>query len=400
LNKNNQSIGSKNIASDRRKRIFSIWRKELCNINKTRDNHFRYIGQHFDLVVLVRDSARIGSHVTKNGTEIVLIKAGSSLKGVLIFYMKSFVWFYKEQRRNPFDAILAVIGEEVTTFVFHLYAGKSVKLIFDLWDIPGSALANTGGFLKNLIRKPYQMIIPWIVRKGDMVISGVVPEGLSRIGISRDRIIESENGVLEEFGDFASNTGVVWKSVSNGIRLLYVGSIHPDRGADDLLELASRLNQDGVDFVLAMVGPIDSNVALLLDNKIIKSGLKDRVIITGEIDSTYIPTVVSGADICLCPLADIEKFRWSYPVKIYEYMQLGKPVVASDLPGIRHIIKSDENGILYDPEDRNGLYSSVARLLKVPGLRQNISRNAAMMIQDKKWPLIIRKFCDEIDDNW
>ncbi|HEX9189763.1 MAG TPA: glycosyltransferase, partial [Vicinamibacteria bacterium] len=57
----------------------------------------------------------------------------------------------------------------------------------------------------------------------------------------------------------------------------------------------------------------------------------------GEVDYQEVPGLVAGWDVCLVPFVDTELTRCVDPVKVYEYLAAGRPVVATPLPELRRL---------------------------------------------------------------
>ncbi len=65
-----------------------------------------------------------------------------------------------------------------------------------------------------------------------------------------------------------------------------------------------------------------------------EKNLNGKLILTGKIPFEEIPKHIAAADICLLPAYKNEIMMNIVPIKIYEYMAMGKPVIATNLPGI------------------------------------------------------------------
>jgi glycosyltransferase involved in cell wall biosynthesis len=101
---------------------------------------------------------------------------------------------------------------------------------------------------------------------------------------------------------------------------------------------------------LLIVGEGDALPNLL---KIRDNDLKNQIVLTGQQPYARIPELLSTADICLLPADSSEPtMRNIVPIKIYEYMAEGKPVIVTKLPGILKEF-GNNNGIIYvdRPED-------------------------------------------------
>lgn len=371
---------------------FATWRKDLCHLNKTRDNHFMRLGHYFDLLLVVRAGADIGEHVVSGGTRVVRIATRfDGIIGLAEFYIKAIYLFFKLHRKEPFDFILSPIGEEPIGALVRYLSNQRVLLVYDLWDVPGLAVSKFKLTSKELARWLYQRLLRKIIRGGDVVISGVMKDGLSDYDIPNGKIISTENGVLLQ--DFILNEAVpdfeFWDGAMDKLKLLYVGYVHKTRGAHELIEVARRLLESNANVTIAMVGPSDpgsiSEIHALIDNH----GLNDVISLRNPVRADMVASIVAGADVCLCPLMNINKFKWSYPVKIYEYLAMGKPVIATDIPGVSHLIKNGINGCLYNPGDTNALYNTISNLQSRPELVSELSKHARESVLDKDWEFIV-----------
>jgi glycosyltransferase involved in cell wall biosynthesis len=81
--------------------------------------------------------------------------------------------------------------------------------------------------------------------------------------------------------------------------------------------------------------------------------LENQVILAGKKSYQELPGFIAAADICVLPAYPQEKIMQDIvPIKMYEYMAMGKPVISTDLPGVRREF-GDDNGVVYvsRPED-------------------------------------------------
>lgn len=68
--------------------------------------------------------------------------------------------------------------------------------------------------------------------------------------------------------------------------------------------------------------------------------------------------------------------QWTSPLKVFEYMAAVKPIIASDLPILREILKHDHNALLCPPDDISAWLKALVKLQKEPGLRDKLGNNA------------------------
>ena len=92
-----------------------------------------------------------------------------------------------------------------------------------------------------------------------------------------------------------------------------------------------------------------------------------------------IPTLISEADICIAPLGlnDRNVTQGACPIKILEYMASGRPLVASNMPIVRELIREDMDGLLFSPSEPDDLARQVLVLLNNFELSQRLAASAA-----------------------
>jgi glycosyltransferase involved in cell wall biosynthesis len=77
--------------------------------------------------------------------------------------------------------------------------------------------------------------------------------------------------------------------------------------------------------------------------------------------------------------------RFTSPLKLFEYMAAGRPIVASDLPSIREVLRHEENALLVEPGNPSALAAGVRRLLDDRALADRLSSAALADVQDYSW---------------
>jgi glycosyltransferase involved in cell wall biosynthesis len=105
-------------------------------------------------------------------------------------------------------------------------------------------------------------------------------------------------------------------------------------------------------------------------------GITQRVTFTGLVDRDTVARMVAAFDIALQPKA----VEYCSPLKLFEYMALGKAIVAPDQPNIREVLEPELSGLLFDPEDPRSLTRAIARLAGDEELRLRLGAEAARTI--------------------
>ena len=98
----------------------------------------------------------------------------------------------------------------------------------------------------------------------------------------------------------------------------------------------------------------------------------DYVQFLGRIEANLLPSIYSLADILVLPSTGVENF----PLVVLEAMATGKPIVLSELPGVRTIIEDGKEGLFIKPADSEDLADKLRYALNNPSVRKKFGENA------------------------
>jgi len=99
-----------------------------------------------------------------------------------------------------------------------------------------------------------------------------------------------------------------------------------------------------------------------------------------------VPGWIKACDVVTIPLPRNEfSMYFTSPLKLFEYMAAGVPVVASDLPSLRDVLTTGENAWLVNPDDPSALAEGLKSLLGSSSLRQRLSSRALSDVQHCTW---------------
>lgn len=144
----------------------------------------------------------------------------------------------------------------------------------------------------------------------------------------------------------------------------YLGVASVWHGVGDLVGVADKLDEERVRFLLIGKGFEDR-----LRAETRREGVEDKFVFTGFVRHEEVPKYLSAADIAVAPynprgFEKMEKYGFYFsPIKIFEYMSCGKPVVASNLNIIRDVITESRCGLLAVPGDTDDFAVKIKMLL-------------------------------------
>lgn len=157
--------------------------------------------------------------------------------------------------------------------------------------------------------------------------------------------------------------------------MAYLGTISADRGLFVTIDALHLLKERGVQVKWLLIGSMDDAERAKTDRLIDQYALKDHVQICGYLEPRRAWQMIAG---CCCGLATLlprANYFESYPTKMFEYMALGIPVIASDFPMYRSVVEKANCGICVNPEEPSDIADAVEKLLAQPGLALQMGKN-------------------------
>jgi glycosyltransferase involved in cell wall biosynthesis len=210
------------------------------------------------------------------------------------------------------------------------------------------------------------------------VVSEVEQRNLLRAGISPEKIVVNPNGVdAEHFRPQIGGERVRRELGIDADETLvgFVGSFGPWHGVVALAEAIRLMPSDArVRFLLVGSGVLREEV----ENNLRASGAWSRVIFTGAVSHERVPSLLDACDVLVSPhvpLADGSEFFGS-PTKLFEYMAMGKGIVASRLGQIGDVLAHEETALLVEPGNARELSEAISRLAKSKDLRERLGAAA------------------------
>lgn len=189
-------------------------------------------------------------------------------------------------------------------------------------------------------------------------VSEVLKEIVVReLGISPEKVLVVPNGV---------DTALVnperheTKRVFAGLTVGFVGSLIAWQGLDLLLKSLRDLQAEGMDLSLVVVGdgPMRKDWEFLAHNL----GLANQVRFLGWLPHAELLPLIAGFDVGYSGHLDLKGMKvYRSPLKLYEYMAMGKPVVTSAVEDTRALVREGETGFLFQPGDQEGLKQALVR---------------------------------------
>ncbi len=172
----------------------------------------------------------------------------------------------------------------------------------------------------------------------------------------------------------------------------FVGSLKPWHGLPVLVEAFAMLHQEIPNTRLLIVG--DGTERSDLVANLSARGLSEASLLTGAVPPDEVPGLIASMDVAVAPYPLQSKFYFS-PLKVYEYMAAGVPVVASEIGQLGELIQDGINGILFPPGDAIALAEKLKHLYWQPQLRSSLGKaGRSTVLQNYTWDAIVRCLLD------
>jgi len=216
----------------------------------------------------------------------------------------------------------------------------------------------------------------YVWRNADAVlpVTEVLAGRVRAAGVPDGRIHVIPNGINEsEFSNLPLPEEAKKRLGLDGRFVLgFVGFMRDWHGLERVVEFMAR--SDRTDLHALFVG--DGPARAAVERRACELGLKQRVTITGVVQRGEVPAVLAAFDVALQPAV----VEYASPLKLFEYLAVGLPVLAPDAPNIREVLQDGVNAVLFDPDDDLAFGRGLARLCDDEGLRLRLGAAARTTI--------------------
>jgi glycosyltransferase involved in cell wall biosynthesis len=203
------------------------------------------------------------------------------------------------------------------------------------------------------------------------VLAGMVAQQ----GVPAERLHVMPNGIDESLipasaidADAKCRLGVAGFTV-----LGFTGFVRDWSGLESVIDQLAR--PECSRWFLLIVG--DGPARAALESRARSLGVAARLRFTGVVKREDIAGHVSAFDIALQPAAN----PYASPLKLFEYLALGRAIVAPDQPNLREILTPELDAVLFAPDRADSFAAAVARLAADEALRSRLSAAARLTVQ-------------------
>lgn len=212
----------------------------------------------------------------------------------------------------------------------------------------------------------------YVWRNADAVlpVTEVLAGRVRAAGVPGSRIHVIPNGINEaEFGRLPTPEEAKRQLGLEGRFVLgFVGFMRDWHGLERVVDFMAKSDRRDLHALFVGDGPARAGV----ERRAAELGLGERVTITGVVQRDRIPRVLAAFDTALQPAV----VEYASPLKLFEYLAVGLPVLAPATPNIREVLEDDVNAVLFDPQDDAAFARGLGRLCADEGLRRRLGTAA------------------------
>ncbi len=223
-----------------------------------------------------------------------------------------------------------------------------------------------------------------------VAVSREVAASVSHFSQTAGKVAVVPNGINPE--RFPESVAPTLPSSAEVFTIGFVGTLKPWHGLDVLAQGFEEFHRQQRESRLIIVG--DGPERPKLENHFSASGLINNVVFTGAVLPAEVPGLLASMDVAVAPYPKLEPFYFS-PLKVYEYMAAGLPVVASRIGQIAETVDHQLTGWLTPPGDPGALVEAFRTLRALPELRRRMGQAArARVLKNHTWTQSIRRIFD------
>lgn len=229
------------------------------------------------------------------------------------------------------------------------------------------------------------LALPWLARWAEgkawrsadyvLPVTRVLGGHVAAYGVPDEKIVVIPNGINEAHFISAPDPETAKQALGLVGKLVlgFTGFVRDWHGVDRVIRwLASPQAPENAFLLVVGDGPVRAELEGLARSL----QVNDRVCFTGVIDRSKVPEHVAAFDVALQPAVT----AYASPLKLMEYLVLGKAIVAPCEPNLLEILTDNDNALMFDGKSAQGLELALSRLCADADLRQRLSQGSKATI--------------------
>jgi glycosyltransferase involved in cell wall biosynthesis len=324
----------------------------------------------------------IAHRVKKKVVSLIGETLFKTLKPTLMLFHRYFCFFsyyrncYLRINRGKYDVFHA---HDLNTLpiAYVLAKQNNAKLVYDSHElyVERNKIKPSSRIKKHILRH----IEGYLVRRSDAVFTvnrTLAAEMARRYKIKTPGIVMNTPARFSGFDKVSNNTGRLRSELlipSNKKILLYVGAITFNRGLEELIQSLEFLPECH----LVYMGYGTEQFKKRLQDLACDLKVSDRFSFFGPVPTDQVIHYAAGVDLGVAPIANAcLSYYFCSPNKLFEYMNAGLPVIASNFPELEKVVLGHHIGLTFDPANPQSIAEVARKILDNPAMREKMAVNA------------------------
>ncbi len=210
-------------------------------------------------------------------------------------------------------------------------------------------------------------------------VTRVLADHVAAAGVPEERIVVIPNGIDPDAFAAPCDGAEAKRRLGLEGRLVlgFTGFVRDWNGLEKAIDaLAADAGRHDLHLLLVGDGPARAR----LEAHAAERGVAGRLTVTGVVERDRIVDYVSAFDVALVP----DVVPYASPLKLFEYMALGRAIVAPSRPNLREILTDGENALLFDIDEPGAFAAAIARICKDADLRRRLGAGARATIDARR----------------
>tara|TARA_Y100000590_G_scaffold465895_1_gene639560 strand:- start:1211 stop:2413 length:1203 start_codon:yes stop_codon:yes gene_type:complete len=223
----------------------------------------------------------------------------------------------------------------------------------------------------------------WAARRFDhiVVISDAISEFYLQAGFQPSKILIARDGFNEGLFSSLPSKSVAQLQIGipkNCLVAVYAGHFYPWKGVDTLLEASFSMDNKWFMYLIGGTGR---------DLERVRAGAADNVCVLEHMSQLEASRYLAAADVLLIPNTGAEAISSLYtsPLKLFEYMAVGRPIIASNVQAISSVLTHEVDALLVPPDNPNAIVAALERLSYDTTLAKRLGTTASLRAREFTW---------------
>lgn len=234
-----------------------------------------------------------------------------------------------------------------------------------------------------------------VAHKADAVvgIAQHILRDLGNRGIAAEKLFHVPNGVdADSFIPQARDSELARRlGLDDALVFGFIGSLYTYEGISWLVQAIVALHHSGISCRLLVIGEGEDTSEIKRASR--ELGADSYVHVQGRVPHAEVQRYYSLMDIMVYPRRRSRLTETVTPLKPLEAMAMGKPVLASDVGGIRELVTNEQNGLLFRAEDIPNFCQQARRLVTEENLRRTLGSQAReVILQERDWKILAGRY--------